>query len=188
VNNQLIVPFIAGASVALVDRFRAEDIEAQVALYRPTYMTGVPTMYSRIVPHLTDPAKRASLRFLRCGSAPITIELHKQIEEAFGIPLVISYGLSEATCTSTMNPPHARRVGTVGTVLDGQDVRLFKPARRRKSPAAQKARSASRDRASCAATFGAGGEQPILEGWLRSGISAASTPRATSPSPAASRT
>jgi len=169
VNNQLIVPFIAGASVALVDRFRAEDIEAQVALYRPTYMTGVPTMYSRIVPHLTDPAKRASLRFLRCGSAPITIELHKQIEEAFGIPLVISYGLSEATCTSTMNPPHARRVGTVGTVLEGQDVRLFKPGTTQEVARGAEGEICISGPCLMRGYVGAGGEQPILEGWLRSG-------------------
>jgi len=40
---------------------------------------------------------------------------------------VVSYGLSEATCTSTMNPPAARRVGTVGTVLAGQSVTLRLP-------------------------------------------------------------
>ncbi|MDE0090893.1 MAG: hypothetical protein OXP12_06015, partial [Thaumarchaeota archaeon] len=34
------------------------------------------------------------------------------------------YGLSEATCTSTMNPPGARRIGSVGTVLAGPQVRL----------------------------------------------------------------
>ena len=38
----------------------------------------------------------------------------------------MSYGLSEATCTSTMNPPGAR-VGTVGTVLAGQRVVLRQP-------------------------------------------------------------
>jgi acyl-CoA synthetase (AMP-forming)/AMP-acid ligase II len=63
VNNQLVAPFIAGASVALVERFRAEDTEEQIARYRPTYMTGVPTMYARIVPHLRI---RRSAR--RCAS------------------------------------------------------------------------------------------------------------------------
>jgi len=60
----------------------------------------------------------------RCGSAPITEELHRKVEAKLGKPLVVSYGLSEATCTSTMNPPGARRIGSVGTVLAGQEVRL----------------------------------------------------------------
>ncbi|MEO5692609.1 MAG: class I adenylate-forming enzyme family protein [Usitatibacter sp.] len=169
VNNQLVVPFIAGASVALVERFRAEEVEGQLARYRPTYMTGVPTMYSRILPHLSDPSKRASLRFLRCGSAPITVELHRQIEEAFGVPLVVSYGLSEATCTSTMNPPGARRIGTVGTVLDGQDVRLLKPGTTEEAGAGGEGEICIAGPCLMRGYVGAGAEQPIRDGWLRSG-------------------
>ena len=127
VNNQLIAPFLAGAAVVLADRFRAEAVEDQIAEYGVTYLTGVPTMYARMLPHLRDPARRRSLRFLRCGSAPISAALHRRVEAAFGVPLVVSYGLSEATCTSTMNPPGARRIGSVGTVLPGQRVRLLRP-------------------------------------------------------------
>lgn len=127
VNNQLIAPFLAGATVVLADRFRAEAVEDRIAEYRVTCLTGVPTMYSRMLPHLRDPARRGSLRLLRCGSAPISTTLHERIEAAFGVPLVVSYGLSEATCTSTMNPPAARRIGSVGTVLPGQQVRLLRP-------------------------------------------------------------
>lgn len=114
VNNQLIAPLLAGATVVLAERFRAEDVGDQIAEHAVTYMTGVPTMYSRMLPHLRDQARLRSLRFLRCGSAPITVRLHEEVEAAFGVPLVVSYGLSEATCTSTMNPVDARRVGTVG--------------------------------------------------------------------------
>ena len=127
VNNQLIAPFLAGATVVLADRFRAEAVEDQIAEYRVTCLTGVPTMYSRMLPHLRDPERRRSLRLLRCGSAPISTTLHERIEAAFGVPLVVSYGLSEATCTSTMNPPAARRIGSVGTVLPGQQVSLLRP-------------------------------------------------------------
>ena len=127
VNNQLIAPFLAGAAVVLADRFRAEAVEDQIAAYGVTVLTGVPTMYSRMLPHLRDPGRRRSLRFLRCGSAPISTTLHERIEAAFGVPLVVSYGLSEATCTSTMNPPAARRIGSVGTVLPGQQIRLLRP-------------------------------------------------------------
>src|SRR6185436_14839734 len=80
VNNQLVVPFIAGATVVLADKFRAEEIESLIARHRITYVTGVPTMYARIIPHLSVPKRLASLRFLRCGSAPITVDLHRQIE------------------------------------------------------------------------------------------------------------
>ncbi|MCY3734590.1 MAG: class I adenylate-forming enzyme family protein, partial [Chloroflexi bacterium] len=84
VNNQLIAPLLVGATVVLAERFRAENIEDQIAEYAVTYMTGVPTMYSRMLRHLRDQAKLRSLRFLRCGSAPITVRLHEEVEAAFG--------------------------------------------------------------------------------------------------------
>jgi acyl-CoA synthetase (AMP-forming)/AMP-acid ligase II len=124
VNNQLLAPLLAGSSVVLAGRFRAENMPDLLARHRPTILTGVPTMFARMLPLDFTPESLASLRMLRCGSAPITEELHRRIEEKFGLPLVVSYGLSEATCTSTMNPPRRRRIGSVGTPLDGQSVFL----------------------------------------------------------------
>lgn len=125
VNNQIIAPLLAGATVVLADRFKAEDMPGQMARYQPTIITGVPTMYSRMLACEFPEESLRSLRMARCGSAPITAELHEKAEAKLGKPLVVSYGLSEATCTSTMNPPNARRIGSVGTVLRGQEVRLL---------------------------------------------------------------
>lgn len=124
VNNQLLAPLLAGAQIVLAERFKAGDMPALMARYRPTIITGVPTMYSRMLAFDFPAAALAGLRMARCGSAPITQELHRRVEQKLGVALVVSYGLSEATCTSTMNPPHARRVGSVGTVLAGQRVFL----------------------------------------------------------------
>lgn len=131
VNNQLFAPLLVGASVALAGRFKAEDVPDLVEQYLPTIVTGVPTMYSRLLGQSFSEAALGRLRMLRCGSAPITQELHRCVEEKFKTPLIVSYGLSEATCTSTMNPPLAPRIGTVGTVLEGQDVFLVDDAGRR---------------------------------------------------------
>ena len=169
VNNQLIAPLLAGATVVLAERFRAEDVEDRIAGHGVTYLTGVPTMYSRMLPHLRDQARLRSLRFLRCGSAPITVRLHEEVEAAFGVPLVVSYGLSEATCTSTMNPVGARRIGTVGTVLPNQRVRIFTPGS--DDRAAPGAEGEIRIAGPCLMQGYAGeeSESPIREGWLRTG-------------------
>lgn len=124
VNNQLFAPLLAGATIVFADRFRADDMPALMERHRPTIITGVPTMYSRMLSQTFTPAALLSLRIARCGSAPITEALHRDVEAKLGCPLIVSYGLSEATCTSTMNPPHARRIGSVGTVLRGQSVQL----------------------------------------------------------------
>jgi acyl-CoA synthetase (AMP-forming)/AMP-acid ligase II len=169
INNQLIVPFLAGASVVLLERFKAETAADEIARHSPTYMTGVPTLYSRMLPHVVDRSRMSSLRFLRCGSAPITATLHEQIEAAFGVPLSVSYGLSEATCTSTMNPPRARRIGSVGTVLAGQQVRLFHANTIDEVAAGAEGEVCIAGPCLMQGYVGTGVEQPIREGWLRTG-------------------
>ncbi len=123
-NNQLFSPFLAGAHVVLADRFRAADMPQLMNLHRPTIITGVPTMYSRMLELSFTPESLAALRFARCGSAPITKALHAKIEALLQRPLIVSYGLSEATCTSTMNPPTGRKIGSIGRALPFQKIYL----------------------------------------------------------------
>ena len=169
VNNQLIVPFLAGATVVLVERFEADRVPGLIETHRITYMTGVPTMYSRLLPHLAGRAPFPTLRFLRCGSAPITQDLHREIEAAFGCELVVSYGLSEATCTSTMNPPGARRIGSVGKVLEGQQVKLLRPGTVEEVGAGEDGEICIGGPSLMRGYVGDGALQPFDRGWLRSG-------------------
>lgn len=127
INNQLIVLLARGGSVVMLEHFRADTFFAEVVRHRPTYFTGVPTHLSRLLAFTPPPGSLASLRFVRGGAAPLNAELHRKVEQHLGVPLVMSYGLSEATCTCTMNPPAARKVGTVGTALYGQRVAIFRP-------------------------------------------------------------
>jgi acyl-CoA synthetase (AMP-forming)/AMP-acid ligase II len=133
-NNLLIVPFCRGASVVMLERFQAETFFHETALHRPTYFTGVATHYSRLLAHVPPPGALASLRFLRSGAAPLDAQLHREIERHLGLPLIHSYGLSEDTCTAAMNPPAARRIGTVGTALAGQRIAILEPAGERPVP------------------------------------------------------
>lgn len=123
-NNQILSPLMTGSQIILAPRFRASDMPKLIEEHRPTIITGVPTMYSRMLDHSFTPESLASLRFARCGSAPITRELHLRIEAHLNTPLVVSYGLSEATCTSTMNPPERHKIGSIGKALPFQNIHL----------------------------------------------------------------
>jgi acyl-CoA synthetase (AMP-forming)/AMP-acid ligase II len=124
-NNQLFSPLAVGACIYFAPRFSAQAMPQLMATVGPTIITGVPTMYSRMLTHPLPADAVRNLRLARCGSAPITTELHKKIENYLGQPLVISYGLSEATCTSTMNPPGQRKIGSIGKALNNQDIYLL---------------------------------------------------------------
>jgi acyl-CoA synthetase (AMP-forming)/AMP-acid ligase II len=127
--NQIVVPFLAGAAIALKSRFVLEEFWPCVARYRPTYFTAVPTILSRLLEGSAPAPKLdvSSLRFVRTGAAPLALELQRRFEARFGLPVIVSYGLTEATCTVTMNRPtqEARRLGSVGTALDGIEVRVI---------------------------------------------------------------
>ena len=94
---------------------------------------------------------------------------HEEVEAAFGVPLVVSYGLSEATCSSTMNPVGARRIGTVGTALRGQQVGIVSSGTGAEAPAG--AQGEIRIAGPCLMRGYAGpeSESPIRDGWLRTG-------------------
>ncbi len=172
VNNLLIVPLSCGASVVMLERFHAEQFFDEIAAHRPTYITGVATHYSRLLEHKPPRGALASLRFARSGSAPLTAQLHREVERHLGIPLVHSYGLSEATCTAAMNPPDARKIGTVGTALAGQRVAIFAPGSETPVPTGTEGEI-------CIAgpslmkgyvpPAGAGDGPSIRNGWLRTG-------------------
>ena len=169
INNQLIAPLLAGASIVLTEKFQPEAIVGQIEEFTPTYVTGVSTMFSRILTSAPGPCALKSLRFLRCGSAPITAALHEQVEEAFGVPLCVSYGLSEATCTNTMNPPRARKIGTVGTTMPNQTVKLLAPDTDVEPPPGQEGEVCIAGAALMKGYVEAGIEQTLTDPWLRTG-------------------
>ncbi len=62
----------------------------------------------------------------RLGAAPAPPDVLEGFENRYGIPIVEGYGLSEATCGSTINPIDGpRRAGTVGIPFPGQEVRIL---------------------------------------------------------------
>ena len=56
-----------------------------------------------------------TLRFALCGSSPLSTAQFKQFQEQTGLKILEGYGMTEATCMISVNPPDGdRRVGSVG--------------------------------------------------------------------------
>ena len=168
INNQVFAPLACGATIALAGRFRAEALPQLLERFKPTIMTGVPTMYARMLKQDFAPDAFSRLRLVRCGSAPITTTLHREIEAFIGCELVVSYGLSEATCTSTMNPPGSRRIGSVGTVLAGQRVALLDGSGHEVDAGTEGEICIGGD-ALMLGYLGHDGDNPVRDGWLHTG-------------------
>jgi acyl-CoA synthetase (AMP-forming)/AMP-acid ligase II len=128
--NALMVSLLAslrvGAQLTVVGKFSPDTFFYAVEKHRPSYFSGVPTIFALLV---TKAAERdtdlSSLRFAICGAAPATRELLQASEEMLGAPLLEGYGLTEATCASAINPlVGLRKIGTVGPSLPGQSIRV----------------------------------------------------------------
>lgn len=122
----LLTPLRVGAQLTINGKFSPDTFFDTVENHRPTYFSGVPTIFALLV---TKAAERkpdlSSLRFAVCGAAPATRELLQASEELLGVPLLEGYGLTEATCASAINPLDGpRKVGTVGPAMPGQSIRI----------------------------------------------------------------
>jgi long-chain acyl-CoA synthetase len=121
----VLMPLLAGASVVIAERFDPHTFFAAVEQHRPTFFSAVPTIYT-LLAALPDTVRpdTSSVRFGICGAAPASAELLDRFEARYGIPLIEGYGLSEATCASTINPVTDRHAGTVGIAFPGQQIRI----------------------------------------------------------------
>jgi long-chain acyl-CoA synthetase len=122
----VLSPLVAGGRATIAGRFDPSTFFDRVESARPTFFSGVPTIYAMLanLPSTVVP-DTSSLRFAVCGAAPASPALLSAFEARFGVPVVEGYGLSEGTCASTVNPLNGpRKPGTVGRALPGQSIRI----------------------------------------------------------------
>ena len=68
----------------------------------------------------------STLHFAISGSAAMPSELFERFEKATGVTILEGYGMTEATCLISINPPHGeRKIGSVGLPFPYSDVRIL---------------------------------------------------------------
>lgn len=125
-----LVPFSRGAHVILATplgyrtRGLLERFWEIIAHHRVNFFSGVPTVYSSLLEVPIGSHDISSLEYGICGAAPMPTEVFRAFEERTGIRILEGYGLTEATCVSSVNPPRGeRRVGSIGLRLPGQPMK-----------------------------------------------------------------
>jgi len=114
------------------------DLMPVVGQVRPTYFGGVPRVWEKIKAALdaagvpADPSLGPAVRerlgldqatLFVTGAAPTPVELLEYFA-ALGIEICEVWGMSETTCIATTVRPGSPRHGSVGTPIDGVEVRL----------------------------------------------------------------
>jgi fatty-acyl-CoA synthase len=90
--------------------------------YRIAAMSAVPTVYARLAEVPVD-ADISTLRLPIVGAAPLPSAVREAFAAHAGRRLLEGYGLTEATCATTITPPGQERPGSVGRALPGQQIK-----------------------------------------------------------------
>ena len=109
----------SGASVVCTPGFDAPKFFEWLEAFRPTWYTAVPTMHQAILERAAsnrDDIASCPLRFIRSCSASLPPRLMSELESVFNVPVLESYGMTEAAHQITSNPlpPRQRKSGSVG--------------------------------------------------------------------------
>jgi acyl-CoA synthetase (AMP-forming)/AMP-acid ligase II/thioesterase domain-containing protein/acyl carrier protein len=115
----LLASLAAGASVACPPAFDVARFFEWMDEFRPTWYTAVPTIHRAILGRAGASRAviaRRPLRFIRSSSAPLPPRVARELEEAFGAPVLEAYGMTEAAHQIATNPlpPGGRKIGSVG--------------------------------------------------------------------------
>ncbi len=91
-----------------------------------TFVITVPTATAALMQRKVN-ADISKVKNAFSGSAPMPLELFKRFESATGMTVIEGYGLTEATCLVSCNPPTGeKKVGSVGVPLPYTDVKIYK--------------------------------------------------------------
>ena len=129
----LITALAAGSSVVCAPGFDAASFFDLLSEFRPTWYTAVPTIH-RAVLSTADHKRRvqtSSLRLIRSASASLSPDVLDGLESLFGVPVIETYGMTEAASQIAANPLERRKKGSVGrpagpevAIMDHQGQRL----------------------------------------------------------------
>jgi acyl-CoA synthetase (AMP-forming)/AMP-acid ligase II len=120
----LLASLVAGAELVVDDRFHRTRFWELMGRHEVTWINAVPAIISRLIPLRVGEAVPAGVRFIRSASAPLPVATLRRFEEATGIGVLETYGMTEAASQITANPvAGTRKPGSVGRPV-GVELRI----------------------------------------------------------------
>ena len=118
----MFLPLLVGGTMVLVKSLnQPRQVLQELCARQATILPAIPPFYRTLA---SSPAP-VKLPFRLCisGSAPLPVQVLKDFEAKFGIPLIEGYGLSEASPVVAKNPIHGvRKPGSVGLPIPHVEV------------------------------------------------------------------
>ena len=122
----LLSALVAGSSLVLDDRFHRSGFWDLMANRSITWINAVPAIVSRLSALGPDESVPGAIRFIRSASAPLAVAVADRFETSTGIPVIETYGMTEAASQITAHPLSVpRRPGSVGLPV-GVELRIVR--------------------------------------------------------------
>lgn len=116
----------AGGTAVIMDQMYAEGVADWMERERVTIWNGPPPILHSLVHDNIAPPALATLREVWSGGASLPEDLRNRFTAKFGLPVIGTYGLTEAPTIVSIDPPDGRhRAGASGQVLAHLDVRIL---------------------------------------------------------------
>jgi malonyl-CoA/methylmalonyl-CoA synthetase len=112
---------LSGGQLLFHRKFNPEAVIKD--LPKATTFMGVPTFYTRLMPHVTRD-NTEHMRLFVSGSAPLLAETHKEFETRTGHAILERYGMTETNMIASNPYDGVRRAGTVGFPLPHVEVQI----------------------------------------------------------------
>ncbi|HJV47131.1 MAG TPA: long-chain fatty acid--CoA ligase [Bacillota bacterium] len=125
----VLLPLYVGSTIVIHEAFHPKEIIESIIKHKVTVFSGVPAMYVVLNQAIrSGNLQFPSLRVAVSGGAPLPVEILKQFNEQYNIPLIEGYGLTEASPCVSFNPiSGVKKPGSVGLPLLNIDVRIVNP-------------------------------------------------------------
>ena len=124
----LCASLLAGGTVIMAQRFSRRHFWSWIERYQVTWASIVPTIVAILLETEKPSFLPGTLRFVRTGSASLPAADLQAFEARFSIPVIETYGLSEAASQVVANPipPGVHKPGSAGRPV-GVDLRICHP-------------------------------------------------------------
>ncbi|BBM85844.1 non-ribosomal peptide synthetase [Candidatus Uabimicrobium amorphum] len=121
----LLSSMYSGASIVCSQGFQSDLFFSWLEKCDPTWYSAVPTMHQAILAIAQDHQEiidQSRLRLIRSSSSSLAPNIITNLEKIFSVPVIESYGMTEASHQMTSNPlpPQKRKPGSVGQAAGPQ--------------------------------------------------------------------
>ena len=127
------IPLCLGCKLVLIPQFNAKKLDELIVKYRPTLLTGVPTLYDAM---MNNPGmKHVDLSFLKyivSGGDSLTVAMFKRLNEFLDehgarVKVLQGYGMTESLAATAVSHGDAYREGSIGIPFPGNYFKMVYP-------------------------------------------------------------